>query len=248
MRAAVHHVGLGGGRSPFVAVMPIDRAQTPDVGPAGQGRWLRAPNAWLFETDVEPHARRAVHSPGIAHICVQARDGTVARPALEAAGVGFLSPPVALGTGFLYAYGFDADGRLIEMENAPFLAETPSGWIGHVALVTDDINRLAGFYGGLLDAEPERGAFRNNPLMKGVKVDSNLGRGNHAALMATPTLLFATGATDDSRPHLFAIDKKTGRRVGAVQTPAMGQYGLMTYLHQSKQYVILPVDGGYTGR
>jgi hypothetical protein len=26
----------------------------------------------------------------------------------------------------------------------------------------------------------------------------------------------------------------------------MGQYGLMTYLHQGKQYVILPVDGGYT--
>ena len=84
-------------------------------------------------------------------------------------------------------------------------------------------------------AREQKEAFRNNPLMKGVKVDSNLGRGNHAALMATPTLL-------------FAIDKKTGRRVGAVQTPAMGQYGLMTYLHQSKQYVILPVDGGYTGR
>ena len=33
---------------------------------------------------------------------------------------------------------------------------------------------------------------------------------------------------------------------GAVATPAMGQYGLMTYLHQGKQYVILPVDGGYT--
>ncbi len=83
-------------------------------------------------------------------------------------------------------------------------------------------------------AREQKEAFRNNPLMKGVKVDSNLGRGNHAALMATPTLLFATGATDDSRPHLFAIDKKIGRCVGAVQTPAMGQYGLMTYLHQRR--------------
>jgi quinoprotein glucose dehydrogenase len=89
-------------------------------------------------------------------------------------------------------------------------------------------------------------AFRNNPLMKGVNVDTNLGRGNHAALMATPTLLFATGQTADNRPNLFAIDKKTGRRVGAVPTPALGEYGLMTYLHLGKQYVVLPVAGGYT--
>jgi quinoprotein glucose dehydrogenase len=89
-------------------------------------------------------------------------------------------------------------------------------------------------------------AFRNNPLLKGVNVDTNWGRGGHAAMMATPTLLFATGMTADNRPHLFGIDKKTGKRVGAVPTPVMGQYGLMTYLHQGKQYVILPVNGGYT--
>jgi quinoprotein glucose dehydrogenase len=65
-------------------------------------------------------------------------------------------------------------------------------------------------------------------------------------MMATPTLLFATGQTADNRPQLFGIDKITGKRLGAVQTPALGQYGLMTYLHQGKQYIILPIDGGYT--
>jgi quinoprotein glucose dehydrogenase len=64
--------------------------------------------------------------------------------------------------------------------------------------------------------------------------------------MATPTLLFATGTTADNRAHLFGIDKKTGKRVGAVPTPVQGQYGLMTYMHQGKQYVMLPVNGGYT--
>ena len=71
-------------------------------------------------------------------------------------------------------------------------------------------------------AREQQDAFRNHPLMKGVKFETNLGRGNHAALMATPTLLFATGQTDDNRPHLFGIDKKTGKRVGAVATPAHG--------------------------
>jgi quinoprotein glucose dehydrogenase len=95
-------------------------------------------------------------------------------------------------------------------------------------------------------AQAQQDAFRNNPLLKGINVDTNWGRAGHAALMATPTLLFATGQTADNRPHLFGIDKRTGRRVGAVPTPAQGRYGLMTYLHQGKQYVILPVDGGYT--
>jgi hypothetical protein len=56
----------------------------------------------------------------------------------------------------------------------------------------------------------------------------------------------ASGAAANSKPHLFAIDKKTGRRIGAVETPAMAQYGLMGYLHRGRQYVVLPVTGGYT--
>lgn len=95
-------------------------------------------------------------------------------------------------------------------------------------------------------AQEVQDAFRNHPLLKGVTVDTNWGRSGHAALMATPTLLFASGMTADNKPHLFGIDKKTGKRVGAVQTPALGQYGLMTYMHQGKQYVIVPVEGGYT--
>jgi hypothetical protein len=95
-------------------------------------------------------------------------------------------------------------------------------------------------------AQEVQDAFRNHPLLKGVNVDTNIGRTGHAAMMATPTLLFATGTTADNRAHLFAIDKKTGKRVGAVPTPLQGQYGLMTYMHQGKQYVMLPVNGGYT--
>jgi quinoprotein glucose dehydrogenase len=90
-------------------------------------------------------------------------------------------------------------------------------------------------------------AMRNNPLLKGVKnLDTNWGRRGHAALAATSTLLFATGQTADNAPKLFAIDKKSGKRVGAVATPRLGQYGLMTYVHNGKQYIVLPVNGGYT--
>jgi quinoprotein glucose dehydrogenase len=86
---------------------------------------------------------------------------------------------------------------------------------------------------------------RNHPLLKGVKVPDP-GRSGHAALMATATLLFASGLTSDNQPHLFAIDKKSGRRVGKVPTPQRAEYGLMTYMHAGKQYLVLPVNGGYT--
>ena len=41
-------------------------------------------------------------------------------------------------------------------------------------------------------------------------------------------------------------DKKTGKRVGAVVIPRAGGYGLMTYLHNGKQYIVIPTNGGYT--
>jgi glucose dehydrogenase len=88
-------------------------------------------------------------------------------------------------------------------------------------------------------------AFRNNPLLKGMNVDTNWGRRGHAAMAATATLLLATGQTADNTPHIFAIDKKTGKRVGQVQTPRLGTYGLMTYLHEGKQYIVQPMNGGY---
>ena len=74
-------------------------------------------------------------------------------------------------------------------------------------------------HGDMDQAQQE--AFRTNPLLKGVKnLDTNWGRRGHPALAASSTLLFATGQTADNRNNLFAIDKKTGKRVGAVAIAA----------------------------
>ena len=91
-------------------------------------------------------------------------------------------------------------------------------------------------------------AFLANPLLKDVKnLDTQWGRRGTAALAASSTLLFSAGQTADNAPKLFAIDKKTGKRVGAVATPRLGQYGLMTVRSDNgKQYIVLPVNGGYT--
>lgn len=95
-------------------------------------------------------------------------------------------------------------------------------------------------------AQRDQDLFKNNPLLKGVTVDTNWGRRSSPAMAATATLLLATGQTADNKPNLFAIDKKSGKRVGAVVTPRLGGYGLMSYMHEGKQYVVIPVNGGYT--
>jgi quinoprotein glucose dehydrogenase len=86
--------------------------------------------------------------------------------------------------------------------------------------------------------------IRNNPLLKGLtNVPTNPGRTGHASLMATSTLLFASGQGSDNLSYLFAIDKRTGTRVGKVQIPANSQYGMMTYMHQGKQYIVVQLPG-----
>jgi quinoprotein glucose dehydrogenase len=86
--------------------------------------------------------------------------------------------------------------------------------------------------------------LRNHPLLKGLtNVPTNPGRTGHASLMATSTLLFATGQGSDNIPYLFAVDKRTGARLGKVQIPANSQYGMMTYMHQGKQYIVVQMAG-----
>ncbi|MEX2571712.1 MAG: hypothetical protein WD737_10480 [Gemmatimonadota bacterium] len=94
--------------------------------------------------------------------------------------------------------------------------------------------------------EEQQQLLQNHPLLQGVDAPTNPGRSGHSAMLATPSLLLATGMTSDNTPHLFAIDKQTGQRVAQVATPSLGRYGIMTYEHQGKQYVVLPVQGGYT--
>jgi glucose dehydrogenase len=87
--------------------------------------------------------------------------------------------------------------------------------------------------------------IRNHPLLQGVEgVMVNRGRSGHSAMTATPDMLMATGRLADDTTVLFAIDKRTGERLGAVETPPAGSYGLSSWMHDGKQYVILQTSTG----
>jgi len=87
--------------------------------------------------------------------------------------------------------------------------------------------------------------IRNHPLLRGVDgVPTNPGRLGQSAMLVTPTLLLASGQTSDGTPHLFAIDKQTGERVGAVEIPGRSRYGMSSWVHEGRQYVMIQLEDG----
>jgi quinoprotein glucose dehydrogenase len=76
-----------------------------------------------------------------------------------------------------------------------------------------------------------------NPKLKGIKIPDT-GTGANAPMVVTATLLIYASAASDGTPMLFAIDKKTGKRVASVELPESAHYGMMTYVHNGKQYII----------
>jgi quinoprotein glucose dehydrogenase len=88
--------------------------------------------------------------------------------------------------------------------------------------------------------------IRNHPLLKGVDVPNFGGTGN-AVTMVMGDLLLQTaedlrGETEvgvKGQPVLHARDKRTGQILASVEIPIPGQYGMMTYMHQGKQYLVV---------
>ena len=91
--------------------------------------------------------------------------------------------------------------------------------------------------------------IRDNPLLRGVEIPNTGGTG-HSIQLVTGNLLVQT--TEDLRgdaernanglPLLHARDKRTGQILASIELPFPGQYGMMTYMHEGKQYIV--VQGG----
>ncbi len=80
-------------------------------------------------------------------------------------------------------------------------------------------------------------AVRNHPALQGVDT-SGFGGGSSSLQMVTGSLLLTTSF---GLPVLRAHDKTTGAVIGDVEIPAEGQYGMMSYMHEGKQYVVVQI-------
>lgn len=119
----------------------------------------------------EPPLRRPATGPGYTHICFQSPADAPKYDRFREVGLDILSRgdgPVDLGGyGVTYAYGFDPDGIMIEMEQvdrpliegAGYMGERRLGheaWITHVANVTAEKPQMVEFYRTILGYGPKR--------------------------------------------------------------------------------------------
>jgi glucose dehydrogenase len=94
-------------------------------------------------------------------------------------------------------------------------------------------------------SQQQQDMIRNHPLLQGVEgVEVNRGRPGHAAMVVTPELLIASGQTADGTQSLFAIDKRTGERVGSVSLPGATRYGMSSWVHEGQQVLLIQLGGG----
>jgi quinoprotein glucose dehydrogenase len=86
----------------------------------------------------------------------------------------------------------------------------------------------------------------NHPDLQDMDIP-NTGYGLRVAQMVvTPNLLIYAGNVSDGTPTIFAVDKATGETLAQVEAPADSSYGMMTYVHEGKQYLILQTGPALT--
>ncbi|HSG91335.1 MAG TPA: PQQ-binding-like beta-propeller repeat protein [Pseudomonadales bacterium] len=67
----------------------------------------------------------------------------------------------------------------------------------------------------------------------------NTGTGATPPMLVTPSMVLYASTASDGTPTLFGVDKRTGEELARVEVPETSRYGMMTYVHDGRQYVIL---------
>jgi quinoprotein glucose dehydrogenase len=87
-----------------------------------------------------------------------------------------------------------------------------------------------------------------DPIFKGVKLPPAAPTRGHAQVITTKTLtIYGTGRSGGPPkvdPQLYAVDKATGKQVGAIPIPSKTSAPPMTFLHKGKQYIVFATGAG----
>ena len=89
----------------------------------------------------------------------------------------------------------------------------------------------------------------DSPLFAEVPLPPAPGRGMAQVITTKTLVIYGTGrggGVPDAKPMLYAVDKATGKQVGAVEIPSRTTAVPMTFMHQGKQYIVFATGAGET--
>jgi quinoprotein glucose dehydrogenase len=84
-------------------------------------------------------------------------------------------------------------------------------------------------------------------LFEGVKLLPQGGRGQAQVINTKTLVIYGTGRNGGAPgvdPALYAIDKATGKQVGALPIPTKTSAVPMTFMHKGRQYIVYATGGG----
>ena len=87
----------------------------------------------------------------------------------------------------------------------------------------------------------------SDPLFAGVTLPPRAAGGQAQVITTKSLVIYGTGRSGgvpNAKPQLFAVDKGTGRQVGAVEIPSRTSAVPMTFLHRGKQYIVFATGAG----
>ena len=97
--------------------------------------------------------------------------------------------------------------------------------------------------------------IRNHPLLEGVEIPNAGGTAfsiqmvvGDLLLQTTEDLRGDTEVNENGMPLLHARDKRTGEILASLEIPRPGEYGMMSYMHEGKQYILMQTGSPKRGQ
>ena len=87
----------------------------------------------------------------------------------------------------------------------------------------------------------------NDSLFRGVQLPPQPARGQAQVMVTRTLVIYGTGrqgGVPGAEPMLYAVDKVSGKQVGAVKIPSRTTAVPMTFMHRGRQYIVFATGAG----
>lgn len=154
--------------------------------------------------------------------------------------IGALPPPAGYQAPASRGGGFEGRGAMSQLGGVSILKPRELGGITAYDLKTGNKSWWTSNGG-------QAPVTSKDPLFAGVQLPPAGSRGQAQVITTKTLVIYGTGRSGgipDAKPMIYAVDKMTGKQVGAVEIPSRTTAVPMTFMHEGKQYLVFATGAG----